>query len=221
MEKLDRNSIEEMMADYAFGRLSSNESQIFEASIKDHSDLLDELEEINKVFNRVDELDFNKVMKESSRNVSVKVLNKMNRPKEGLILNFLKLKNVIPTLGLVVISYILLVNNQFDNQKTSYNSEINKTSIIEDSVIVALGNNYSGTDIPEESISFNELISQDINEEILNDFEMDFTDQIDENDIEEFVGSSQYLPLDEILEGLDEDDFQKVIEDMYDEKINI
>ena len=43
MKELNLNEMQELVADYSFGRLSKNESKIFENNLKKHPELKDEI----------------------------------------------------------------------------------------------------------------------------------------------------------------------------------
>ncbi|GAB1431166.1 hypothetical protein MASR2M18_20010 [Ignavibacteria bacterium] len=91
----DKRHMEEMLADYAFGRLSEAERTIFERSLPNFPDIEREAEEVRKVFDRVRRTDFEDYYDRHTRNLSVNVLRRFEN--RGNIRQ--TLTRLIPALG--------------------------------------------------------------------------------------------------------------------------
>ena len=74
---LERKSMEEMFADYAFGRLSPEAAADFERSLPQYPDLEQELVEVRAVFGRVARTAFTEQFDRETRNLSVNVLKRL------------------------------------------------------------------------------------------------------------------------------------------------
>lgn len=103
--------VQQQLPDYAFNRLSAVDKAIFEESITLYPDLEQELEEVRKVFERVEQTDFEEKFARKTRNLSVDVLNKMQKKKSSTGLQSLS-KYLVPSLGFILI-IILVLNSEY------------------------------------------------------------------------------------------------------------
>lgn len=216
-----KNRLEELLPDYAFGRINEKDKSFFEENIKDFPELMDELEQIQRVFQKVESVDFDGLMKKNSRNVSVKVMRNIKKSRPSLFLQFLQPKNLLPTLGLVVMAYITFFVG-FDNPYYKPSSTaVNEIQVFNEMDLVALGNEI---DIDQLFIRESDLISfaeSSVDDDVLSDFEFSLSTENYYDGVESYVGSSQYLPLEKLIDELSEDEFQEIIKDMYDENYQI
>lgn len=216
-----KNRLEELLPDYAFGRINEKDKSFFEENIKDFPELMDELEQIQRVFQKVESVDFDGLMKKNSRNVSVKVMRNIKKSRPSLFLQFLQPKNLLPTLGLVVMAYITFFVG-FDNPYYRPSSRaVNEIQVFGEMDLVALSNEI---DIDQLFIRESDLISfaeSSVDDDVLSDFEFSLSTENYYDGVESYIGSSQYLPLEKLIDELSEDEFQEIIKDMYDENYQI
>ena len=78
-QSLSLSDMEAMLPDYAFGRLDEPEKLIFESHLPSFPDIKKEIIEVQRVFERIDAMDFNDSMDYMSRNLSVRVLQRMQK----------------------------------------------------------------------------------------------------------------------------------------------
>ncbi len=95
----------ELLPDYIFGKLSNEDKEFFESNYLNFPELVKEVDEGKKFFARLDSMDFNRIFKEQTRNVSVRVHNK--RERKSKFSSFLKVSKVVmPTMGVAAILLI-------------------------------------------------------------------------------------------------------------------
>ncbi len=72
----DRRRLEELLPDYAFGRLSSEEAREVERALSAYPELAAEVEELRAVFGRLDTMEYLQELERRSSLLSVLVLNR-------------------------------------------------------------------------------------------------------------------------------------------------
>ncbi|HOK13994.1 MAG TPA: hypothetical protein PK007_03610, partial [Candidatus Kapabacteria bacterium] len=128
----------ELLPDYVFRRLDESDREFFEMHYKEFEDIEKEVEEVQIFFEKLEQMDFDRVFQSHTVNTSVKVLNKMerkSRPQSSL--------RLVPKLALPLIAVIVIfIAIQLDIRKGRYikidQAEIAKLSepIIIDSSII-------------------------------------------------------------------------------------
>ncbi|MCX7736971.1 MAG: hypothetical protein N2319_09685 [Candidatus Kapabacteria bacterium] len=103
--------VQVLLPDYAFNRLSEEEKISFEDSITSYPDLQQELEDVKKVFRRVEQTDFDGKFARKTRNLSVDVINKVQKKKSAFSFQNLT-KYLVPTLGIFII-FLLVWKGDF------------------------------------------------------------------------------------------------------------
>ncbi len=145
-KELTHEEMQELLADYAFGKLSPNEATLFENNIDKYLDLKKELSEISSVFQRIESMDYNRFVQEQARNLSVKV-NAKNRkvsytPQKGIR------KFLVPIIGLIVIAFYVGRSGVIDEFLSSFISK-ERTEIISSNDIHSLLSDINVWDIDE------------------------------------------------------------------------
>ncbi|MBS1536138.1 MAG: hypothetical protein JST20_00150 [Bacteroidetes bacterium] len=114
---LTHKQVEEMLPDYAFGRLNAEDSIEFERSISVYPDLSQELQDIHSVFSKVEQMDFNSILENRTRNISVRVRERLavNNTRNNTIFKTFRL--IIPTLGLAAMALFF-----FTSENSPFNS---------------------------------------------------------------------------------------------------
>jgi len=120
---LSHKQAEEMLPDYAFGRLQTEDAVLFEESIIAYPDLEQELIEIKSVFSKVEKMDFNSILEHRTRNISVRVQEKLNAPKSHSDKMSTVFRIVIPTVGLAAMALFFFINENSPFNTHSNNSE--------------------------------------------------------------------------------------------------
>lgn len=75
-----RQQVEEMLPDYVFGNLTAAESAEFERAVQGYPEVQREIEEVRKVFSQVEKMDINGMIDQHTRNLSMKVNQRMAAP---------------------------------------------------------------------------------------------------------------------------------------------
>jgi len=115
---LDYKSMQELLPDYVFKRLSEEDILKFEQSLPNFPDLQYEIAEVRAVFYKVERMNFDDNIEYKTRNMSVKVINRINSRKSLESVNRRILKFLVPTLTLAVAAYFFIDSNLFksDNE---------------------------------------------------------------------------------------------------------
>lgn len=226
-KKLSHIAMQELLTDYVFNKLSNNEKEIFERNISNFPDLEAEVFEISKVFKKVSKYDYNSLILDRSKNISVKVLNKSN--KKGILGSKWIWKIAVPVCLIITLGYAIGRNFDFDI------SLINKN----DNAILS---HKPVLKTSESKILFNDLTNEELSESVETD---NLTNQQSNNDIEaeklinEFLNSNYELTKEKYntdfnnqlglinnpnvmmneLNDLSEEEFQILMESMEDVEI--
>jgi len=100
----------ELLPDYVFKKLSAEDIEFFEQNYHSFPEIQNEVVEGDKFFKRLESMDFDKVFKEHTRNISVRVQNK--RTKKSKFSSFVSVSRIVmPTMGVAAI--LLLAWNIF------------------------------------------------------------------------------------------------------------
>lgn len=95
--------LQELLPDYVFGRISSEDKAFFEANYTEFLDLVDEVKQATNFFNRLEAMDFDKILSERTRNISVGVNKRLSKKQEKQSgLSFIQ-KVVFPSIGFAVL----------------------------------------------------------------------------------------------------------------------
>lgn len=126
MEKMSKRELEEILPDYVLNRLEGELKVRFEAEIVEFPDLIQEIEDAKAVFARFDAMEFRDAMNRGSRNVSVRVMNRMAvQPQSRYAKAF---RFLLPSLGVAIIalSFFLYPNyvNIFNKNNSPQRFEI-------------------------------------------------------------------------------------------------
>ncbi len=229
-KKLTYKELQEMLPDYAFGRLDKEGMELFDQSVIDYPDLQRELNEIRDVFNKVNEFDFKSYFEQNAKNISVRVQNNLNKVPHKFSFNYFS-RIVIPTLGLAAIVIVLIITGiEKDKKNQNIQSHITKEYML---------NQYEAMVIFEDldSISNEELVNSIItnsmqnpnydlkeiikinDEELYYDLHSQYLLKLIENgDITNILNYSNYFFIDynlhSILDHIDEEQMQELLEEL-------
>ena len=122
---LSLKEMQDLFCDYVFKKLSDEEMKAFEDSLVKYPDLQKELDEVNVAFNKLQQKKLDKKISAYTRNLSVKVNQKLYE-RTGFGFKFQKLGNyLIPAAGLVtillIVSYFYLFDT--DNNNLQYRTK--------------------------------------------------------------------------------------------------
>lgn len=186
--------VQVMLPDYAFNRLSKEEKIIFEKSIFFYPDLQKELEDVQNVFRKVEQTDFDGKFARRTRNLSVDVINKYQKKKYAYSFRNLT-KYLVPTLGVFIIilfiwkgDFLFKSNKSSDQSNQITNNAQTKdlmkvgqselsvffdTLVAEDDYLLATGNiastsdNYTSKINILENNSLEDVLSELYSEEVI------------------------------------------------------
>jgi hypothetical protein len=233
-KKLGLEEMQELFCDYAFNRLAEEDRILFEQNLIDFPELQQELVEVSQVFNKVESVDFDKKISSHTRNLSVKVNEKLSgKSKLSGNSGFIK-KYLVPSLGLVIITFIIfsgklnLTNDNVTENKskspnienfTGLTSAEVKSLFDDESEIIDVASNLSNGLNPkalEQFSFFADVLEESYNTD-LNGFVN--TDDYSDNRANYLNSSTQYQLFNQ-LENLDEDEFQKLLEELENADFN-
>jgi hypothetical protein len=229
-ELLTYKQMQEALPDYVFGRISEEDKKAFDNTLPQYPDISEEINQVRSVFSKVEKLDLNNDVSKRTRNMSVRVMNRMNKPPAYRNSYSFAMKYLIPSLGALVIgififknNYDLTINKTPENAKTTISIDSSEKKLIMPSEMAVL---FDDSLDEEEIAVFNEDISQglqindltdeDIAEYVNNETIDDLSDDglnIGPDEVNIHKSSNFYELLDN-LEKLDEEDFQKILKDL-------
>jgi hypothetical protein len=207
--------LEEQLPDYVFGRLDEENSKIFEENVVQYPDLLKEIEDVKSVFSKVEKMDFNNILDIKTRNLSVKVNNRLQKRKSNSSFGYI-FKFAFPVAAVIAITIVLVqnfsVNNNKIDNKFEFSTKLNSTL-----------NQYDFNSEELEDYNLPKIVeAQSTN--IDSDSMFDFLSTSDEKTTSSFKKYSlntihNDFYLEDELENLTEDEFQNLIKDIDNVKI--
>lgn len=224
----NRNEMEERLPDYIFGRLPKDEVEIFEFSLMKYPDLVQEIEDVRKVFSKLERANIDAFLDKKTRNIPFKVTQKLQQKKNPLNI-FAKpaFATIVAGFAVILIAISIFVTNKRSIEKNGIDQGNQSIQV-------------SATDFPQLD-SLDELAQ---NEQFLLDKTTDlsyafvyesgstyepFNDLLDNIVKDQMVdlldnGTKATSSLFDYgfynhLEKLDENDFQQIIEELKDVKL--
>jgi hypothetical protein len=243
-QSLTHKEMQELLPDYIFGRISIEDKAAFEHSLSNYQDIMQEVKEGKAVFQRLERMDFDRFLAQKTRNLSVKVNERLRRKNNQFEKFSWSLRYAVPSFGLIVIIMILIWGN--DLFLTNKNIPANQTAkdtisevienegyqILNINEVAALMNNYTST--KELNILTESIINPAFHVSI---DEGSKVDQNIDNIVNNYIGNniklvkcaksyskiySQFTAPDliEQLSQLDEDEFQEILKELENADIN-
>ncbi len=97
---LNREQLEAMLPDFAFGRLDAKSARQFEDSVRAFPELVQEVEEVQALFAKLETMSYHEDIDQRTRNLSVKVHERMRRNSAPLSLGWVR--KLAPVMALCV-----------------------------------------------------------------------------------------------------------------------
>lgn len=126
-----RQELEEMMSDYIFDRLDEKDAKEFDENISQFPDLLKEVDDAKRVFSQIDAMDIDSFIEGKTRNLSVKVNNRMQKRRAKLGNGFL-FKYAIPSAFAIALVIFIFQNKGVEN--TNLTTDIKFSQKLNESV---------------------------------------------------------------------------------------
>ena len=226
--KLNEKQMQEFLPDYVFGRLNESDKTNFEQNLPNFPEIQKEIKEVQAVFGKLNSMDIEKPIRERSRNLSVKVNEKINNNKSKVYSGFLSPRFAMPIMALLIgglmIVYYGNQKNEMDNMKTdiqiltekdieTIHNQEEELTLIQESAELAFEENTSDY---SDMVQFEDEIEQIANS-VISKIALKETKEIS-------IYFSKYNFLDptilDDLDNLDEEEFQKLYEELKNEDIN-
>lgn len=216
MENVDeiKKKLLELLPDYVFGRLSDDENEFFEQNYQKFDDIIAEVKQAKAFFKQLEQMDFDKVFSEHTRNTSVGVLNRLKKgykPKSKLAF---APKFAIPVLAILVL--ILAFQLDYLQKGHSY-IKIDKQTIAKlDSLQISdslLTDEISITEI-NSLLGYTQLLFQKDSDEDQETEELEntFVELAQNDNILNYLDNNNIY---NYIENIDENKFQELIEEIY------
>lgn len=210
--EFSHSELESLLPEYLFGDMDNDTKQRFEDSAKNYSDILAEIENVKITLSKFDEYDLKGNIKQESRNLSVKVQEKLAKKKKTSHIMGTFPKYVYPSLGLLTVIYLFFFTDNFDEKEVS-NVEF-KIFNQSDLVLIDLESSEILPELIESNLIYNDPLLNNLN------FKQD---EIYDLDIEGFDFNFSIINsnFDVFLNELDESEFNELMEDIENEKIGV
>ena len=211
--KLTYTELERLLPDYLFGSLDNETKLQFEESAKDYPEILSEIESIKNTFNQFEKFDLKSSIKQESKNLSVKVQERLIKQKKSHLIMGILPKYVYPSLGLVALIYFVFISDPLTNTTPIVNNEIVIFSD-SDTSLVNLELDDVLPELIESNLSYNDPLS--------------LSNLIDETNIyninpdnlnhKYFLYNTNY---EQLINNLNEDEFLELLEELNNENIDV
>ncbi len=241
-KKFTHKEMQRHLPDYAFGRITEKDKQIFERTLPDFEDIQQELQQVNSVFSKVEKMDFDTILQKKTRNLSVNVQNRLNKKQVNRRTTSFNPRLLIPVVAVAAFMFLMITTDTGDEvgrflsgeKKTAGTVEYQlikfrpgeTIALMDDSVdlnALNLASNELAYSRESEmeiigASELNEYVQEEINslyDEFLYEKFFDFA----KTDIERLVSSGilpDYLSEDD-FENINEEEFQKLIEGLENE----
>ena len=104
----------ELLPDYVFNRLKEEEVMIFEGSITEYPDIQQEIADVRAVFDRVEKIDFDRIIDHKTKNLSYKVNQRLNKKKSMLGFSG-TIRYLVPALAMFILIFLYFQPGKFKN----------------------------------------------------------------------------------------------------------
>jgi hypothetical protein len=224
--KFDDNKMQELLPDYIFDRLNQQEKLEFEYNLPQFPDVQNEIEEVRQVFDRFDKMDFDKIVSEKTRNMSIKVNKRLSKRYMGQS-KFSVFSRLALPLAAVAVMVVFMINNTGNNPVSDLKQsqmEIISSKIdnIADSLSGITSNDIQNNIPAVVETSTNEIIDKidSKNIDIINNLVADELIK-DKNSVDKFLDKNNVNGSDfmDDLESMDESQFQVIMEDLKNVKL--
>lgn len=236
MKKFTYKEMQENLPDYCFGRLSEEDKAAFERTLPQYPDLREEVDEVGAVFQRVEEIDFDSIVGKKTKNLSVKVQNRL-RAGEGYNRKMvLAWRYIFPVAAMVLLAFVFMLNRGGESEvKTANKLEVKPAEFVmltpaevSTAVDASIADEDFAAELTQEFAQLYENESEIPLVEEIAENSTELIDEIYEDELAEAIFEAESLP-DEIFIGseaanmrrmlddfdsLEEDDFQKILEEI-------
>jgi hypothetical protein len=197
MKELNYDEMKELLSDYSFGKLTQYEISIFEANIDNYPELKNEVIEIRSAFSNLNKKQIKERIERKTVNLSYKVNQNKYSKQRNKNLWFSVIKFSIPVL-LLGFTYVYVQQDQ-EYKPAEKNEKLESAELVSEvdfNIIIGDIDNIN---------SFNEvsqLNTIEVNDGLL---------QISNSEIDEL----------NLLESMSESEFNELLDEISDEKINL
>ncbi|MCX6155983.1 MAG: hypothetical protein NT007_17690 [Candidatus Kapabacteria bacterium] len=120
-EFLDYKLMQMLLPDYVFGTISEEQKLAFENSLPNYPDLQLEIADVRAVFHRVEKMDFNKLIDYKTKNLSVKVNERLHQRRESDDFSLKLRKLFVPAIGVAAVAiFFIYFSNLFNESNEFY-----------------------------------------------------------------------------------------------------
>lgn len=219
----NRKEMEERLPDYIFDELSIEEKEIFDNSLPDYPDIAEEITQVRKTFALLDKIDYDKVLFDKTKDIPSRVVRALNQPKpsrKGQTLRFLVPALVVSALLFVAINTGLIDKSILLPQFQKKGSE--KLAKIDQSIDEI----FASSDIDSE-IDYQYIDARDYADMNFEDYYSEIDQYFHEYvyDVEQYFSTFNLPTVDMLflitnnLNNIDEDSFEKIIEEVKNAKL--
>ncbi len=219
-------TLQEMMPDYIFGDLNSQEKSYFEENFIDFPDLVEEVEQGKAVFDKLDKMEIDKKLTEKTRNLSVKVNQRRHyemtytQKRTRFFMRYLA-----PMASLAIVAFLIftplgkrmMMPDVVTEKIQSQNLQSEPIEFVNYSDLLAISNDGNMENIYEVLIDNGTLVESE-DASLTDIIEQAFYSAISESNTNLLLNSvGNYSAIQDDLSLLSEDDFQSIIEDLKNE----
>jgi len=210
---LQREQLQEMLADYALGNLSELEAADVRTSLQNHPDLLEEVKNITNVFSRFDKQKVTSTIDYQTRNLSVLVNQRMRNQKRSV--SQLLFGRMLPVAVGLTALLVLIRFTTTTNQIVTIDEDISQAIMLDSSLIQTVQNGISEPTLGSPNPEATSMISDTTN----------LSDNLDELLAESIISSTTEQADPDLMETeklqlqnkVDIDDIEKMLQELSDD----
>lgn len=212
--KLTYKELEALTSDYVLGRLDNEQVILFEKSMLDFPEIMEEVNSIRKTFELFDKYDLKSNIKANSKNFSVEIQDKLNAKYVKTNVMSAYSKFVYPAAGIIALAYFYFFTNIFDGNSSNSQYEF---TIFQSQDLDSLSNK---SDILDKLT----IEGYNLESSLIEDYSLIDLNIIDKNDYR-FYGNENFIyqkyQLNEMISNLNEDEFINILEELKNENFDV
>lgn len=239
IKKLSKYEMESMLPEYLFGGLDDTDRKNFESSLVNFPEIQNEIKDVNAVFSKLDKMELNSDIPNRTRNMSVKVQERLNRRRTYGKNKAAFIKLAFPTLALMAMAYFLVFKTDYKNFSSTktISSVTPKVSdkienVIKQSDMLALASDSGSETAIKTAVQHNSTVPVILDKsdfEAINDEQIDYLNQFvmanfipSSGEVRAYFSGTDYNQINiyDDLDNLDESQFQQLMKELKNEKFS-
>ena len=221
LKKYNRAEMEQRLPAYIFGELCDAEKEIFESSIADFPDILNEITEVRRTFELLNQIDFDKVLFDKTKDLPARVVRKVARSNKKTTKFIVPLRFLVPAIVTAAILFFAIKTGLVKDYWLQTEQKNVPKLTKEDKINKVINQSMTSKEIQELLTQSEEL--QLVNNETFVDIENEYIDKLYEDfvfNLNSYFTTANipnietFITIDYHLNHIDEQSFEQILEDI-------